>query len=160
MEPPRRQSKLEDHDLFAPPPPPPPVEEPEAVEPKPDPIPPSEPIDQVPPGPTNQDDDGPAADTKDEKEIHEEKVKRPRRRRGAPPPPITRNARRRNARGPVSDDDLISFNCKMTRGLRRAVKHYAADFDVDIQDIVAAALEDYLADRGVPFPGSDQVQPD
>lgn len=84
----------------------------------------------------------------------------PRRRRRGAPPPITRNARRLAVHGKATDNDLVSFNCKMTRGLRKAVKKYAADVEVDIQDVVAAALEDYLAERNIPFPGSDQPQPD
>jgi len=151
MEPPRRRSKLNSDDLFVPPdqgestktearePEQTAAEEPPAA------------ADVVPPEP-----DTPSVPPP----IPPQRPTPKRRRRGAPPAPITRNARRVNARGPVSDLDLVSFNCKMTRGLRRAVKHYAADVDVDIQDVVAAALEDYLDERGVPFPGSDQQQPD
>jgi hypothetical protein len=40
---------------------------------------------------------------------------------------------------------MVSFNCKMSRGLRRRVRILAANNEVDIQDVVAAALEDYLA---------------
>jgi hypothetical protein len=42
---------------------------------------------------------------------------------------------------------MVSFNCKMSRGLRRRVRILAANNEVDIQDVVAAALEDYLAAR-------------
>ncbi|MFC9250626.1 CopG family transcriptional regulator [Amycolatopsis thailandensis] len=59
----------------------------------------------------------------------------------------------------MSDDDLVSFNCKMSRGLRRSVRHFAADAEVDIQDVVAAALEEYLEARGIDIPGVDQRQP-
>ncbi|MFI5614965.1 hypothetical protein [Amycolatopsis sp. NPDC051903] len=75
------------------------------------------------------------------------------------PAPVTRNPRRLRVVGKVTDDDLVSFNCKMSRGLRRAVRHFAADAEVDIQDVVAAALEEYLQDRGIAVPGVDQRQP-
>lgn len=78
---------------------------------------------------------------------------------GARPAPITRNPRRLRVVGRVSDDDLVSFNCKMSRGLRRSVRHFAADAEVDIQDVVAAALEEYLEARGINIPGVDQRQP-
>lgn len=75
------------------------------------------------------------------------------------PAPVTRNPRRLRVVGRVSDDDLVSFNCKMSRGLRRAVRHFAADAEVDIQDVVAAALEEYLQDRRIVIPGADQRRP-
>lgn len=70
---------------------------------------------------------------------------RPRRGRSSGSSPlVTRNPRRRPVVD-VSDEDMVSFNCKMSRGLRRRVKILAANSEVDIQDVVAAALEDYLA---------------
>lgn len=73
----------------------------------------------------------------------------PRRRNRGPAPLITRNPRRlRTAQS--SDDDMVSFNCKMSRGLRMRVRILAAKNEVDIQDVVAAALEDYLAARTEP----------
>jgi hypothetical protein len=71
---------------------------------------------------------------------------------GVPGPPVTSNPRRLRPGGRVSDDDLISFNCKMTRGLRRAVRQAAAQWECDIQDVVAAALAEYLAVRGRQVP--------
>lgn len=70
----------------------------------------------------------------------------PRRRGRSPAPLVTRNPRRL-PRGQVSDADMVSFNCKMSRGLRKRVRILAANNEVDIQDVVAAALEDYLAAR-------------
>ncbi len=70
----------------------------------------------------------------------------PRRRGRSPAPLVTRNPRRL-PRGQVSDEDMVSFNCKMSRGLRKRVRILAANNEVDIQDVVAAALEDYLAAR-------------
>lgn len=148
---PRRESKLDDDDLFGPPPDPEPP-----VDPEPEPEPEIE-------SESDQGNDQAEAPADQATKIQATKPRvgsRRRRSKGLPPPPITRNARRVIARGPVSDNDLVSFNCKMTRGLRRSVKKYAADVEVDIQDVVAAALEDYLADRGISFPGSDQQQPD
>lgn len=74
-------------------------------------------------------------------------------------PPVTRNPRRLRVVGKVTDSDMVSFNCKMSRGLRRSVRHFAADAEVDIQDVVAAALAEYLAARGVAVPGSELRQP-
>jgi hypothetical protein len=71
---------------------------------------------------------------------------------GVPGPPVTSNPRRLRPGGRVSDDDLISFNCKMTRGLRREVRQAAAQWECDIQDVVAAALAEYLAARGRQVP--------
>jgi hypothetical protein len=71
---------------------------------------------------------------------------RGRRRERGVAPLVTRNPRRLRATN-VSDDDMVSFNCKMSRGLRRRVRILAANNEVDIQDVVAAALEDYLAAR-------------
>jgi hypothetical protein len=159
MEQPRRTSKLDDDDLFGPPDQPQPPEEPQGNAE-------AQQVEQAQPsaGAAASVKQGSVAPVMREEAPTVPAVSKPRRSgrrsRGAPPPPITRNVRRVSARGPVSDDALVSFNCKMTRGLRRAVKHYAADVDVDIQDVVAAALEDYLDERGVPFPGSDQAQPD
>jgi len=79
---------------------------------------------------------------------------RPRRRDRSPAPLVTRNPRRLRA-AQVSDEDMVSFNCKMSRGLRRRVRILAANNEVDIQDVVAAALEDYLAAR--TGPDSDSV---
>jgi hypothetical protein len=73
--------------------------------------------------------------------------------------PVTRNPRRLRVVGKVSDEDLVSFNCKMSRGLRREVRHFAADAECDIQDVVAAALAEYLVARGRPVPASDLQQP-
>lgn len=74
--------------------------------------------------------------------------------------PISRNTRRLTIHQNVSDDDMVSFNCKMSRGLRRSVRHYAADVEVDIQDVVAAALVEYLQARERPVPASELRQPD
>lgn len=71
---------------------------------------------------------------------------------GMPGPPVTSNPRRLRPGGQVSDDDLISFNCKMSRGLRREVRQAAAQWECDIQDVVAAALAEYLAARGRQVP--------
>lgn len=70
----------------------------------------------------------------------------PRRRGRGPAPLVSRNPRRL-PRGQVSGTDMVSFNCKMSRDLRRRVRILAANNEVDIQDVVAAALEDYLAAR-------------
>ncbi|MGH3319187.1 MAG: hypothetical protein ACRDQA_15170 [Nocardioidaceae bacterium] len=51
-----------------------------------------------------------------------------------------------DTRGPRSDD-RVGFNCKMDRELRRAVRRYAADAEMDIQDIVDEALREYLSAR-------------
>jgi hypothetical protein len=75
------------------------------------------------------------------------------------PAPVTRNPRRLRVVGKVSDDDMVSFNCKMSRGLRRQVRHFAADAEVDIQDVVAAALAEYLSARGVAVPAFELRQP-
>jgi hypothetical protein len=77
-----------------------------------------------------------------------------------PSKPVTQNPRRLRVSGRVSDHDRVSFNCKMTRGLRRAVRHYATDAEVDIQDVVAAALVEYLGTRGVDVSHLDLQQPD
>lgn len=73
--------------------------------------------------------------------------------------PVTRNPRRLRVVGKVTDDDLVSFNCKMSRGLRREVRHFAADAECDIQDVVAAALAEYLVARGRHVPASELRQP-
>lgn len=74
--------------------------------------------------------------------------------------PVTRNPRRLRVVGRVSDEDLISFNCKMSRGLRREVRQAAAEWECDIQDVVAAALAEYLAARGRRVPPFELRQPD
>ncbi len=76
-----------------------------------------------------------------------------------PARPITRNPRRLRVVGKVTDEDLVSFNCKMSRGLRREVRHFAADAECDIQDVVAAALAEYLVARGRAVPASELRQP-
>jgi hypothetical protein len=73
--------------------------------------------------------------------------------------PVTRNPRRLRVVGKVTDEDLVSFNCKMSRGLRREVRHFAADAECDIQDVVAAALAEYLVTRGRHIPASELHQP-
>jgi hypothetical protein len=82
-----------------------------------------------------------------------------RRAQRTPDLPVTRNPRRLRVVGKVDDSDLVSFNCKMSRGLRRQVRHFAADAECDIQDVVAAALEEYLTARGIDVPVSDLQQP-
>lgn len=47
----------------------------------------------------------------------------------------------------ASTGERVSFNCRMDRELRRAVRRYAADTDMDIQDIVDQALREYLTTR-------------
>jgi hypothetical protein len=84
---------------------------------------------------------------------------RPRLGKGVAGPPVTRNPRRLRVVGKVTDDDLVSFNCKMSRGLRREVRHFAADAECDIQDVVAAALAEYLVARGRHVPASEVRQP-
>lgn len=74
-------------------------------------------------------------------------------------PPVTRNPRRLRVGERVSDDDLVSFNCKMTRGLRREVRYAAAEWECDIQDVVAAALAEYLTTRGRHVPPSELRRP-
>ena len=37
---------------------------------------------------------------------------------------------------------------RLPSALMKAAKHYSVDADVDLQDIVAEALRDYLAKRG------------
>jgi hypothetical protein len=74
-------------------------------------------------------------------------------------PPVTRNPRRLRVGERVSDDDLVSFNCKMTRGLRREVRYAAAEWECDIQDVVAAALAEYLTARGRHVPPSELRRP-
>lgn len=85
-----------------------------------------------------------------------------RRTAGEPlPGPVTRNPRRLQVKlRRTSPDDMISFNCKMSRELRRVVRHYAADYEVDIQDVVAAALAEYLTRRGRDVPAFELRQPD
>lgn len=77
-----------------------------------------------------------------------------------PPGPVSRNPRRLRPAGKPSDTDMVSFNCKMSRGLRRQVRHFAADSEVDIQDVVAAALAEYLTVRGTDVPPSELRRPD
>jgi len=69
-------------------------------------------------------------------------------------PPVTRSRRRRGgtAAATVTDMDMVAFNCNMTRVARQAVRLYAAEHDVDIQDVVEDALIAYLAARGIPVP--------
>lgn len=69
-------------------------------------------------------------------------------------------SRRRRPHPVLRDTDLVSFNCKLTLGCRRAVRTLAAELDVDIQDVVEQALVEYLQRRGVtvdrrpPAPGN------
>ena len=93
-------------------------------------------------------------------ETKRDQPKPPPRRRPRPAAPVSRNPRRLTVHKGVSDEDMVSFNCKMSRGLRRAVRHYAADVEVDIQDVVAAALVDYLQARDRDVPAFEQRQPD
>lgn len=74
--------------------------------------------------------------------------------------PVTRNPRRLRVVGRVSDADLVSFNCKMSRGLRREVRQAAAEWECDIQDVVAAALAEYLTARGRSVLPPELRQPD
>ncbi|HEY2766250.1 MAG TPA: hypothetical protein VGJ13_19895 [Pseudonocardiaceae bacterium] len=81
------------------------------------------------------------------------------------PPPsrqlLTTRSRRRRA-APLSDTAMVSFNCNMMVGMRRLVRRFAADHDVDIQDVVEEALARYLEDQGIEAPRRplDQQQPD
>jgi len=134
--PPRRRSKLAGGGYGEPPhqdtPPPAPDEEPAEV------------VDQ----------DEPAEDQ------HERPEPAQRSGEGSPAAvPVTRNPRRLRVVGKVTDDDLVSFNCKMSRGLRREVRHFAADAECDIQDVVAAALAEYLVARGRHVPAAELRQP-
>lgn len=47
--------------------------------------------------------------------------------------------------------DMISFNCNLTRDARAKAKMYAASIDVALQDVVEAALIEYLEPRGYPI---------
>lgn len=83
------------------------------------------------------------------------------------PPPATAQASRPARRGRVarrvekpSPMDMVSFNCNLTRGARSAAKMYAAEIDVALQDVVEAALIEYLEPRGYPIrrrPGAPEL---
>lgn len=114
------------------------------------------PFDPPPPKPADKETH---ADTEGEGQA-EPSSNKPAAPREATSAPISRNTRRLTVHQNVSDEDMVSFNCKMSRGLRRSVRHYAADVEVDIQDVVAAALVDYLQARDRPVPDSELRQPD
>lgn len=136
VEPPRRRSKLVGHH---------PAERHDDA-----PVPPMQRVDPVSPPTAGEPDRGPAPDpvTESIERSRSDQRQTPsrRRRERGPAPLVTRNPRRLPATE-VSDEDMVSFNCKMSRGLRRRVRILAANNEVDIQDVVAAALEDYLAAR-------------
>lgn len=66
-------------------------------------------------------------------------------------PIITTRSRRRRP-GPLSATEMVSFNCRMIAGLRRVTRAYAAEHDVDMQDVVEDALAEYLEHRGFNVP--------
>lgn len=71
--------------------------------------------------------------------------------------PIRTGRRKRSTRA-LDDFALVSFNCNLPVVTRRAVRAFAAEQDVDLQDVVNDALVRYLADFGISVPRSRDEQ--
>lgn len=63
-----------------------------------------------------------------------------------------REGRRKRSNRKLDDFALVSFNCNLPVITRRAVRAFAAEHDVDVQDVVNDALIRYLADFGTVVP--------
>lgn len=69
-----------------------------------------------------------------------------------------REGRRKRSNRQRDDFALVSFNCNLPVITRRAVRAFAAEHDVDVQDVVNDALIRYLADFGTVVPRTRSEQ--
>lgn len=87
---------------------------------------------------------------------HSDQRKQPPEQAGSVVP--IRTGRRKRSSREVDDFDLVSFNCNLPVITRRKVRAFAAEQDVDLQDVVHDALVRYLAEFGVQVPRTPDDQ--
>lgn len=77
---------------------------------------------------------------------------KPRSRKKAKPTAVRFPGKRKRVAGDLDPFAWRSFNCNMPVVLRRLTRVYAANNDLDIQDVVAQALVELLEREGITVP--------